>query len=74
MADQSDLGQSDVDKSVDRPVQSAEQPVDEAARLAAQRQRSIWLGLALFGFVLLIGTTSALQLKENIQRLSLIHI
>lgn len=60
--------QSDVDKTVDEPGQSAGQLVDEAARLAAQKQRSIWLGLALLGFVLLIGITSAFQLKENIQR------
>ena len=40
----------------------------EAERLAAQKKRSVWLALVLFGFVLLVGVTSALQLKENIQR------
>ncbi|MEO9970488.1 MAG: hypothetical protein ABJG15_11865 [Hyphomonadaceae bacterium] len=40
----------------------------ETVRLAAQKKRSVWLGLALFGFVLLIGVTSALQLKANIQK------
>ena len=40
----------------------------EAERLAAQKKRSVWLALVLFGFVILVGVTSALQLKENIQR------
>ena len=57
-----------VDLAVDKAVDGSEQAVDEAARLAAQKQRSLWLALALFGFVSLIGVTSALQLKENIQR------
>ena len=55
----------ETERAVDNAV---DKPVDEAARLAAQKQRSIWLALALFGFVILIGITSALQLKENIQR------
>lgn len=59
-----------VDKSVDSAGQDSAQAVDEAARLAAQKQRSVWLALALFGFVLLVGITSAFQLKENIQRTS----
>jgi len=42
----------------------------KAVRLAAQKKRSIWLALALFGFVVLIGVTSALQLKANIQKTS----
>ena len=59
-----------VDKAVNKPVQNGPRAVDEAERLKAQRRRSVWLGLALFGFVLLIAITSALQLKENIQRTS----
>ena len=58
--------------TVDKPVDSGQHFVDvaaqEAERLAAQKQRSLWLALALFGFVILIGLTSALQLKKNIQR------
>ena len=57
-----------VDKAADEVVDAVSVDVDEAERLKAQRQRSIWLALALFGFVFLIGITSALQLKENIQR------
>ena len=57
-----------LDKSVDNPVGASPQYASEAERLAAQKKRSIWLALALFGFVILIGVTSALQLKENIQR------
>ena len=55
-------------EAVDEVVDAVSVDVDEAERLKAQRQRSIWLALALFGFVFLIGITSALQLKENIQR------
>lgn len=47
---------------------TAENEDAETVRLAAQKRRSIWLGFALFGFVLLIGITSALQLKANIQK------
>ena len=57
-----------VDKSVGDAVDKSGMPVNEAARLAAQKKRSTWLAMALFGFVILIGVTSALQLKENIQR------
>lgn len=56
-----------VDKPMDKPVDT---PVDEAARLAAQKKRNMWLGLALFGFVILIALISALRLAENIQRVS----
>lgn len=55
------------EQSVDKPVDT---PVDEAARLAAQKKRNMWLGLALFGFVILIALISALRLVENIQRVS----
>lgn len=41
---------------------------DEAARLAAQKQRNVWLGLALFGLVILVAVISGLRLAENIQR------
>ena len=47
-----------VDKSVDNPVDAAPQHASEAERLAAQKKRSLWLALALFGFVILIGVTS----------------
>jgi len=57
-----------VGKSVGDAVDKSGMPVNEAARLAAQKKRSTWLAMALFGFVILIGVTSALQLKENIQR------
>lgn len=43
---------------------------DEALRLAAQKKRNILLGLTLLGFVVLVGTMSALRLAENIQRVS----
>jgi len=61
-----------VDKSVNNtvrsPVDKAGMPESEHLRLAAQKKRSNWLALLLFGFVLLVGTTSALQLNKNIQR------
>ena len=61
-----------VDKSVNNAahgaVDTAGMPENEHLRLAAQKKRSNWLALLLFGFVLLVGTTSALQLKKNIQR------
>jgi|GEM_PF-6852394 len=57
-----------VDKPVSGPVDKAGMPENEHLRLAAQKKRSNWLALLLFGFVLLVGTTSALQLKKNIQR------
>ncbi len=48
-----------------------ETPADaEAARLAAQKRRNVWLGLALFGFVVLVGVVSGLRLAENIQTVS----
>ena len=56
-----------VDKAEDKVVDHSAQVQDETARLAAQKKRSIWLALALLGFVLLIGTTSAFQLKKNIE-------
>ena len=42
----------------------------EAERLAAQKRRNIWLALALFGFVILVGVVSAVRLAENLQRAS----
>lgn len=47
------------------PQLTAEQA--EEARLAHQKRRNNWLGLALLGFVVLIGVVSALRLAENIQ-------
>lgn len=43
---------------------------DERARLAAQKQRNVWLGLALLGLVVLVGVVSALRLVENMQRVA----
>ncbi|MEM6411004.1 MAG: hypothetical protein AAF683_05670 [Pseudomonadota bacterium] len=42
----------------------------EAERLAAQKKRNVWLAVALFGFVILVGLVSAIRLAENIQRTS----
>lgn len=42
----------------------------EAARLAAQKKRNVWLAIALFAFVILVGLVSAIRLAENIQRAS----
>ncbi len=59
----------ETEEPVDKPVEIPQHaPISEAERLAAQKKRSVWLALTLFGFVILIGLTSALQLKENIQR------
>ncbi len=38
----------------------------EADRLAAQKRRNLWLGLILFGFVILVAAVSAIRLAENI--------
>lgn len=54
-----------VDKVADQPVDKA--AADESLRLAHQKKRNVWLGLALFGFVVLIAVVSALRLAENIQ-------
>lgn len=56
----------------DLPHPAANQTVEdmETARLAAQKKRNNWLGLALFGFVVLIAIVSGLRLAENIQRMS----
>lgn len=32
--------------------------------LAAQRRRNLWLGLALFGFVVLVGVSTAIRLQD----------
>ncbi len=65
------MSEQSVDKAVDKPVDTpVDEAVDEAARLAAQKKRNMWLGLALFGFVILIALISALRLVENIQRVS----
>ncbi|MEM7661648.1 MAG: hypothetical protein AAF292_05325 [Pseudomonadota bacterium] len=42
----------------------------EVDRLAAQKKRNVWLAVALFGFVILVGMVSAIRLAENIQRAS----
>ncbi|MEO1475737.1 MAG: hypothetical protein AAFS13_05090 [Pseudomonadota bacterium] len=42
----------------------------EAERLAAQKKRNVWLAIALFAFVILVGLVSAIRLAENIQRVS----
>ncbi|MEM9667379.1 MAG: hypothetical protein AAF950_00510 [Pseudomonadota bacterium] len=39
----------------------------EAQRLAAQKKRNVWLAIALFVFVILVGLVSAVRLAENIQ-------
>jgi hypothetical protein len=52
------------------PVGSQTPEDAEAARLAAQKTRNVWLGLTLLGFVILVGLVSALRLAENIQRAS----
>ncbi|MEL7130477.1 MAG: hypothetical protein AAGK23_13110 [Pseudomonadota bacterium] len=49
-------------------VETVTREADEAARLSAQKRRNVWLGLMLFGFVLIVGLVSALRLAENIQR------
>ena len=58
-----------VDNSVNSPKDQIVDNLEanEALRLAHQKKRNIWLGLALLGFVLLVGTVSALRLAENIQ-------
>lgn len=61
-------GDEAVDKTVDMPMDKPDARRAEDVRLAAQKKRSLWLAVALFGFVILIGLTSALQLKENIER------
>ena len=40
-------------------------PMDEAA-LKARRRRNVWLGLTLFGFVILIVVITALRMKANL--------
>lgn len=59
-----------VDKAVSNAVDSLSEGVDNAERLAAQKRRNTWLGLALFGLVVIIALVSALRLAENIQRVS----
>ena len=59
-----------VDKAVSNAVDSLPGGVDNAERLAAQKRRNTWLGLALFGLVVIIALVSALRLAENIQRVS----
>ena len=59
-----------VDKAVGNAVDSLPEGVDNAERLAAQKPRNTWLGLALFGLVVIIALVSALRLAENIQRVS----
>ena len=68
------MTEQDVDKPVDTPVvapvETVSNDVDSAERLAAQKRRNIWLALALFGFVIIVGLSSALRLAENVQRVS----
>lgn len=59
-----------VEGAVRGSVDDSELMRNEALRLAAQKKRSVLLGLLLLGFVVLVGTISALQLKKNIQRSS----
>lgn len=37
---------------------------DEAGRRAAQKRRNLWLGLALFAFVLIVGLTTVIRLGD----------
>lgn len=67
MDEQAPVGKS-VNKTVHSTVDKIGMAENEHLRLAAQKKRSNWLALLLFGFVLLIGATSAFQLKKNIQR------
>ncbi|MEL6324339.1 MAG: hypothetical protein AAGJ29_13995 [Pseudomonadota bacterium] len=52
-----------VEQQTEQPLSPAAQ---EAARLAAQKRRNVWLGLALAGFVVLVALVSAVRLAENI--------
>ena len=36
----------------------------DAAHLAAQKRRNLWLGLALLGFVVLVGLTTIIRLSD----------
>ncbi|MEQ9315652.1 MAG: hypothetical protein RLN72_07355 [Henriciella sp.] len=40
------------------------EPHDDAARRAAQKRRNLWLGLALFGFVVIVGLTTVIRLGD----------
>lgn len=40
------------------------QPHDDAERRAAQKRRNLWLGLALFGFVVIVGVTTVIRLGD----------
>ncbi len=60
---------SNVSEASERAGDQSAKAVEDA-RLAAQKKRNVWLGLALLGFVLLVGVVSALRLAENIQRVS----
>ena len=40
------------------------QPLDAAA-LKARKRRNLWLGLALFGFVILVGVTTMIRLGDS---------
>lgn len=37
----------------------------KAAFLKARKQRNLWIGLGLFGFVFLVGLLTALRVAEN---------
>ncbi|MEM5517384.1 hypothetical protein WNY37_10500 [Henriciella sp. AS95] len=39
-------------------------PDEEQARLAAQKKRNLWLAVALFAFVIIVGLTTVIRLGE----------
>lgn len=58
------MSEQPVDNIVDKAVDTLSADVNNAERLAAQKRRNNWLGLALFGFVVLIAVVSALRIAE----------
>lgn len=47
----------------DHPSANAGQ-AEERARLAAQKKRNMWLALALFAFVVIVGVTTVIRLGD----------
>lgn len=39
--------------------------IDREAFLKAQKRRNMWLGWALFAFVVIVGVTTAIRLKQS---------
>ncbi|MGB3624805.1 MAG: hypothetical protein WA989_03190 [Henriciella sp.] len=46
------------------PVQPDQVHADDAGRRAAQKRRNLWLGLALFAFVIIVGLTTVIRLGD----------